>query len=142
MSDPAKSEKLKKPLSWDRLAEERIRTAQEQGQFENLPGFGQPIPGLDEPHDDLWWVKEKLKREQISSLPPALEIRLDVEKTQATIAQLATEEAVRREIGLLNERIRKASFGVTWGPPVDVLPLDVEEVVARWNAGRGKARST
>src|SRR5262245_25591850 len=114
MNDPGKSQKPKKPLSWDRLAEERIRAAQEQGRFENLSGFGKPIPGIDEPHDELWWVKEKLKQEQISSLPPALEIRLDVEKTLAAVATLTTEHAVRHEIGLLNERIRKAGFGVTW----------------------------
>jgi len=136
MNGPGKSEKPKRPLSWDALAEERIRVAQEEGQFENLPGFGKPIPGIDEPHDELWWVKEKLKREQISSLPPALAIRLDVEKTRAVIATLASEAAVRQEVLALNGRIRQAAFGVTWGPPVDVLQLDVNEVVAMWQTTR------
>jgi len=135
VNDPAKSEKPKRPLSWDHLAEERIRTAQEQGQFGNLPGFGKPIKGIDEPHDELWWVKDKLKREQISSLPPALAIRLDVEKTLERIAGLRTEVDVRDELASLNERIQKASFSA-WGPPVDVVPLDVEEVVTRWRADR------
>ena len=119
-------------LDWDTLAEQRIREAQAAGQFENLPGFGQPIPGLDQPHDELWWVKEKLKREQLSSLPPALEIRLDVERTLKRVAALHAEEQVRETIRSLNERIRKASLGPVWGPPVDVVPLDVDEVVAQW----------
>src|SRR5262245_65336207 len=137
MSEQPKPEKSKRRLSWDSLAEERIAAAQAEGQFDNLPGFGKPIPGIDEPHDDLWWVKDKLKREQLSSLPPALAIRLDIETTLKRIASLRAEIEVRREIEALNERIRKASFGVTWGPPVDVTPLDVEEIVAQWKAAGG-----
>jgi hypothetical protein len=137
MSEQSPSQKPKRPLSWNLLAEERIQNAQAEGQFENLPGFGKPIPGIDEPHDELWWVKDKLKREQLSSLPPALAIRLDVEKTIERIAHLTSENEVRHEVALLNERIRKASFAAAWGPSVDVLPLDLEEVVARWRAAKG-----
>jgi len=129
-------DKPKRSLSWDSLAEVRIQTAQAEGQFENLPGFGKPIPGIDEPHDELWWVKDKLKREQISSLPPALVIRLDVEMTLAQIATLKSERAVRQEVAALNERIRRASFGTTWGPPVDVQPIDVDDCIARWRAAQ------
>ena len=142
MSERSKPENRKRRLSWDSLAEERIQSAQAEGQFDHLPGFGKPIPGIDEPHDELWWVKDKLKREQLSSLPPALAIRLDVETTlnrvfgvpSAAGAALShpTEAEVRREIEALNERIRKASFAVTWGPPVDVQPLDVERVIDDW----------
>ncbi|HEX5104153.1 MAG TPA: DUF1992 domain-containing protein [Pirellulaceae bacterium] len=124
----------KSKLPFDSLAEQRIRAAQAAGEFDNLPGFGQPIPGIDEPHDELWWVKDKLKREQLSALPPALAIRLDVEQTLAQLPSLATEPAVRDEIAALNERIRQASFGVIWGPSVDVTPLDADEIAARWRS--------
>ena len=50
------------------------------------------------------------------------------------LPQLATQAEVRAEIAALNERIKKASFAVTWGPSVDVLPLDADEVIARWRA--------
>jgi len=136
MSEPPKPEKPKRPLSWNLLAEERIQSAQAAGAFENLPGFGKPIPGIDEPHDDLWWVKDKLKREQLSSLPPALAIRLDVEKTLQAISALEWEADVRHAIEALNERIRKAAFAAAWGPSVDVLPLDVEGEIARWREGK------
>src|SRR5262249_4192851 len=119
----------KQRLTWESLAEQRIREAQAAGDFENLPGFGQPIPGIDQPHDELWWVKEKLKREQVSCLPPALEIRLDAERTLAGLAEFVTEDQVRSAIAALNERIRRASLGPIWGPPVDIAPLDVERIV-------------
>ena len=136
MNGEPQPEEPKRPLSWNVLAEERIQAAQSEGEFDNLPGFGKPIPGIDEPHDDLWWVKDKLKREQLSSLPPALAIRLDVEKSLEAIADLASEQHVRQAVATLNDRIRKASFGVTWGPPVDVVPLNVEEVLGNWRASR------
>lgn len=47
------------------IAEERIRAAYEQGEFSQLPGFGRPLE-LDETNPNpYWWVREKLKVEQI-----------------------------------------------------------------------------
>lgn len=126
-------DRIPKPqLNWESLAEQRIRAAQAEGEFDNLPGFGQPIPGIDQPHDELWWVKEKLKREQLSRLPPALELRRDLEKLRERLGTIETEYQVRQEVASLNERIRKASLGPVWGPAVDVLPLDVNEVATQW----------
>ena len=55
-----------------------IRLAQQSGQFENLPGFGKPIPGIDEELDENWWIRDKLRREQINALPPILQARLEL----------------------------------------------------------------
>lgn len=132
----------KPKMPFDSLAEQRILAAQAAGEFDNLPGFGQPIPGIDEPHDELWWVKDKLKREELSLLPPALAIRLDVQQTLERIASLDSDAEVREQVAALNERIRKASFAVTWGPSVDVVPLGAEEVFGQWRAGLRDARPT
>jgi hypothetical protein len=48
------------------LADNRIRQAMEEGKFDNLPGFGKPIPDIDEPYDPMWWVKKWMRREQLS----------------------------------------------------------------------------
>jgi hypothetical protein len=47
------------------LVERRIREAQARGEFENLPGAGKPIPDLDEPNDQLVWLRNWMKREGI-----------------------------------------------------------------------------
>ncbi|MHC4876821.1 MAG: DnaJ family domain-containing protein [Planctomycetota bacterium] len=52
--------------SWGAFTERQIRQAQEAGEFSGLPGFGQPIPGIDEPLDENWWLKQKLRREKLS----------------------------------------------------------------------------
>lgn len=126
------TEKKPQPLSYEALTEEQIQSAYADGQFDHLPGYGQPIANIDEPYDEDWWIKEKLKREQISLLPPSLEILRDVEKTLEQVMTLRTERAVRRELDALNLRIRDANLRSVWGPPSTQLPIDVEEVVARW----------
>jgi hypothetical protein len=122
--------------TWHSLAEARIREAQEAGEFDNLPGMGQPISGIDGVEDELWWVKQKLRREKISLLPPALQIRLEVQKTLEAIWRLPTEAAVRQAVETLNERIRAANLAAVWGPPSTTVPLDVEEVVTEWSSLR------
>jgi hypothetical protein len=45
------------------VAENRIRQAMEEGQFDDLPGLGKPIPDIDEPYDPNWWAKQWIRRE-------------------------------------------------------------------------------
>ena len=129
------TDKKRSGQSWEDFAEERIREAQVEGQFDALPGFGQPIPGIDDPHDELWWVKQKLKRERLNHLPPSLAIKRDVELTLQRIAALRHERDVRREIRELNDRIREANYRSVWGPPSTQLPLGEDEIVRQWRAG-------
>ncbi|MFL6219846.1 MAG: DUF1992 domain-containing protein, partial [Actinomycetes bacterium] len=63
--------------------ERRIREAAERGEFDNLPGAGKPIADLDKPHDELWWVKDKLRRENLSYLPPTIALRKEAEDALA-----------------------------------------------------------
>lgn len=120
--------------TWESFVEEQIREAQDAGEFDHLPGFGKPLPGLDEPYDENWWLKEKIQREQISALPPGLAIRVEVHKTLERLGTLHSEAAVRREVEILNGKIREANFAAVWGPPSTTLPLDVEEVISQWRA--------
>lgn len=125
---------------WESVAEEQIRQAYADGAFDALPGFGQPIPGIDEPLDELWWVKAKLKREELNALPPALAIRLDVHKTLQRLAGLRQEAQVRQELVDLNERIRQANFASIAGPPSSTMPLDIDEELNRWREAIAAAR--
>ena len=44
--------------------ERAIRAAIERGEFEDLPGAGEPLEGLDRPYDPNWWVKSWIERER------------------------------------------------------------------------------
>lgn len=52
----------------ERAAESQIQEAVDQGAFENLPGAGKPIPNLDKPFDDNWWVRNWIERERLKNL--------------------------------------------------------------------------
>ncbi len=126
--------------SWDALVEHRIREAQQAGQFDNLPGFGKPLPDLGDLNDENWWIRRKLHDEGVSVLPPSLAILKDIQDALARLEQLPSEMAVRRMVGELNERIRKAQFAAIDGPPTRAMPLDAEQIVARWSRLRKKSQ--
>ncbi|MHC4930938.1 MAG: DnaJ family domain-containing protein [Planctomycetota bacterium] len=122
-------------VSWETWIDRQIREAEEKGEFDNLPGKGKPIEGLDRPHDPEWWVKQLVRRENLSIVPPALELRKAVERALAEIAKEKSEREVRRLVAELNERIRALNARATSGPPTDVAPIDVERLVRRWRNG-------
>jgi hypothetical protein len=43
--------------------ERKIREAIARGEFDDLPGSGDPIPDLDD--DPMWWVKKWVERERL-----------------------------------------------------------------------------
>jgi len=122
--------------SWETWIEAQIRVAREKGAFDNLPGAGKPLPNLGQEYDPLWWVKQLVQREQISMLPPSLELLRKVEKELATIEKLHDEATVRRRVAALNVEIAKVNATVMDGPPTRLGTLDVDQVVARWRQTR------
>jgi hypothetical protein len=122
--------------SWESWIEAQIRVAMEQGAFDNLPGAGKPLPNMDQEYDPLWWVKQLAEREQISLLPPSLELLHKVERELATIEKLPDEATVRRRIAALNVEIARLNATAVEGPPTRLGTLDVDQVVARWRRTR------
>ena len=122
--------------SWETWIDVQVRVAREQGAFDNLPGAGKPLPNLDQEYDPLWWVKQLIQREQVSILPPSLELLRKVEKELAAIEKLDDEATVRRRVAALNVEIAKVNATVLEGPPTRLGSLDVDRVVARWRRTR------
>ena len=119
-------------VSFKSWVERQIREAMERGEFDNLPGAGKPIPDLDKPHDELWWVKQKLRREQLSYLPPTLAVRKEADDALAAASRARSERDVRRIVVAINAKIREANGKAASGPPLNLMPFDVERVVRRW----------
>lgn len=123
--------------SFNDWVDDQIRDAQERGEFDDLPGKGKPLTGLDGPHDELWWVKQWLAREGVSYLPTPLALRLEAQKLLEGLDRISTETAVREAIEDLNGRIRHENrMPAIDGPPTTLMPLDTEELVERWRANR------
>ena len=129
------TEKKSPSISWESWVESQIRDAMERGEFDNLPGAGKPLPPID-PADEMWWVREKLRRENVSLLPPTLAIRKELEDALDRVSRADSEAAVRSIVSAINERIVKINSRATSGPPSSVMPLDIETVLRKWRATR------
>lgn len=122
-------------VSWETWIDRQVREAQERGDFDGLPGAGKPLPDLDR-RDDDWWLKRMLQREGVTVTPPTIAIRVEVEQALERAAGAADETEVREVLGAVNEKVRRINRLGAAGPPSTVMPVDVEEVVARWRAGQ------
>ena len=133
------SEPQKKPpkISWETWVERKIRESMERGEFDNLPGAGQPIADLARPYDELWWLRKKLRDEKLSIDPPILVLRRELDETMERIAAARSEAEVRRLVAAINERIVYVNSHTFFGPASDLPPLNVERIVAEW---RGRDR--
>lgn len=130
------------PLSrYESMVEQQIRMAQERGDFDNLPGMGKPIPGWGSQDDELWWVKQYISREGLSTealLPTSLRLAKEIDRLPETVRKLPSEQAVREAVGELNRRIVE-HLRAPSGPQVPIRPVDPDQVVEQWREARGLA---
>jgi hypothetical protein len=123
-------------VRFETWVDRQIRKAAEQGAFDGLPGHGEPLPDLNRPHDEMWWVKQKLRRENLSYLPPSLALRKEVHDTLAAAMQARSEAEIREIVERLNETIAEANRTPLRGPPVMIRRVDADKVLEDWRRRR------
>jgi hypothetical protein len=114
----------------------QVRQAMDRGDFDDLPGAGQPIPDLGDTHDPDWWIKKLVERENVALLPPSVALRKEDAELDGALDRLATEADVRRHVTDFNERVVAARYRLPEGPPLVTMPRDVDETVTAWRARR------
>ncbi|MFE3328597.1 DUF1992 domain-containing protein [Streptomyces sp. NPDC059176] len=123
-------------VSFETWVDKQIREATERGDFKDLPGLGRPLPGGDAPYDELWWIKGKMHREDLTCLPPALRLRKEAEDALEAASRAPSERAVRKIITEINEKIAAAVRRPPPGPLLGLAPYDVEALVRDWRSRR------
>src|SRR3712207_5002608 len=104
---------------YESVVDRKIREAAERGMFDDLPGAGKPLPGIDGNYDEEWWLKDLVRRENITgAVPASLALRKEAEQLMETVASKKTENSVRRTVEDINERILRARRSHLDGPPV------------------------
>jgi hypothetical protein len=121
-------------VTWETWIDRQIRVGMESGAFDDLPGTGEPVRDLDRPRDEMWWVRDKVRREGVTSVPPAVAVRREMDETMAAIVGASSEAEVRDLVARINERVRWLNSRPVTGPPSTVAPLDVEAEIANWRA--------
>lgn len=82
-----------------RLIDERLREAQENGAFDNLPGAGKPLPNLREPHDPLL---DHVRAEGPVQLPVVV-LREQIQASKRRLRSLTDEAARKAEMKTLSD---------------------------------------
>lgn len=119
------------------IVEISIQQAMRRGDFDDLPGAGKPLTGLQNAYDPNWWIRQKIERERLTGLgPPALTLRTEDAQLDDRLDAAPSEEAVRGMLIDFNARIIEARRQLQGGPPVVTRPRDVETEVRRWRDRR------
>jgi hypothetical protein len=127
------------PTAADRAAyvETVIQQAIRRGEFDNLPGAGKPLSGLDGRHDPDWWIRRKIESEQLTGLgPPALTLRTEDAALDDRLDGMHREEDVRAAIDDFNARVKEARRQLLGGPPVVTKFRDPDDAVRAWRERR------
>ena len=128
----------------ERIAEERIREAIQRGEFENLPGSGEPLKFDDELHipDDLRMAYKVLKN--ADCLPPELELKKEIKTAEDLLSELKDEGEKYRQIKKINYLIMKLNTmrqgSVQWEEQQRYYEKVVEKVGASKGLSKQKRR--
>ena len=122
-------------MTFESWVDVQLNQAQKRGAFDNLPGKGQAIAGLDEVHDETWWVKNKLRDEKLNGAPRTIEMRRKAERFVETYLSLPSEWTLRNKATALNKEINEANRG-DLGPLLPQKRLDIEQLCQEWHKHR------
>lgn len=120
--------------------ETSIQQAMRRGDFDDLPGTGKPLTGLRDTHDPDWWIRGKIRSENLTGLgPPALTLRTEDAALDARLDALHREDDVRAQLEDFNSRVVEARRQLQGGPPVVTPTRDVGAEVTAWRERRQAA---
>ncbi|MFC1494703.1 DnaJ family domain-containing protein [Thermodesulfobacteriota bacterium] len=96
--------------AYQKLIEKKIKEAQEKGEFDDLPGKGEPLKLEDESRipDDLRLSYKILKN--ANCLPPELELRKEIRRMEELLENIPDEKEKYRQIKLVNLKITKLNI--------------------------------
>jgi len=123
---------------FNRIVEERIRRAQQRGDFDNLPGSGKPLIFED---DSL--VPEELRLaykilKNADCLPPELELKKQIRRTEDLLAGIQDTAEKYRLLKKLNFLIMKLNAMRSTSIEFEMPQYYAARLVERLDSSRGK----
>jgi hypothetical protein len=114
---------------YDKIVERRIREAQENGEFDNLPGRGQPLPPDDNSHipEDLRIAYKILKN--ADCLPPEIQEKKEIQQMEELLASIPDEKERYKLIKKINYRIMKLNMMGKKSPLLEENQIYYKKVV-------------
>lgn len=92
-------------FAFQKIAEKKIKEAQERGEFDDLPGTGEPLNIDDDSRipEDLRLTYKILKN--ADCLPPELELRKEIRQMEDMLEKIPDEKERYRQIKRINFKV-------------------------------------
>ncbi len=88
---------------WDRVIDDKIKTAQDHGAFDNLANHGRPLPNDGEPSGEDWLANHLLREAGV--LPAWLQLRKDIyHERDGVLAALREYDEERQRLNPVDPR--------------------------------------
>lgn len=125
---------------FEKIVEERIRKAQEQGAFDNLPGAGQPLDFSQDAQvpEDLRLPYKILKN--ADCLPPEIALKKEIHRTEELLAQMPDTAERYATLKKLNFLIMKFNASRQGSACFDIPQYYLAEVTERLSTNHSKTK--
>ena len=97
-------------FAFQKIVEKRIREAQQNGEFDNLPGRGEPMSREDDSHipEELRLTYKILKN--ANCLPPELQLRKEIRQMEDMLDRIPDEKEKYRQMRKINYKIMQLNM--------------------------------
>jgi hypothetical protein len=121
---------------FEKIIEARIKKAQEEGAFENLPGSGQPLELKDDGHipEDLRMAYKVLKN--ADCLPPEVQLRKEIRATEDMLAGMTDTAQKYHTLKKLNFLILKLNSARSTDAALEIPQRYVGDMVERFESDK------
>jgi len=121
-----------KMLAFQKIIEKRIQEALNRGDFDDLPGRGEPLPVEDDSRvpEDLRLAYKILKN--ANCLPPELELRKEIRQMEDLLENIPDEKQKYRQIKKINFKIMKLNLIGNRAPLLEEKQIYYKKLVDRF----------
>ncbi len=116
---------------FQKIVEEKIKKAQEEGLFDNLPGKGRPLELEDDSHvpEDLRLAYKILKN--ADCLPPELQLKKEIRQMEDMLEAIPDEKERYRLIKKINFKIMKLNMMGRRSPLLEETEIYYKKIVEK-----------
>ncbi len=124
---------------FDKIAEQKIREAMDNGEFDDLPGKGKPLHLEDDRHlpQDIRLAHKILKNADM--LPPELELRKEIITIEEMLDGVRDTKEKYKQIKKLNYLIMKLNMSRTTSLSLEKNQCYFDKIVDRMGKKRAQA---
>ncbi len=118
-------------LGFHKIIEKRIKDAQKKGDFDDLPGSGEPIKIEDDSHvpEDLRLAYKILKN--ANCVPPEIQLRKDIRRMEDMLEGIKDEKEKYRQIKKLNFMIMQLNMTRKASPLLEDTEIYYDKIVEK-----------